>query len=73
MCANRVKGVRAGVYYGGSIDIVRKMRIDENVNVLSLGADFATREEAWEAVHLFLKTPFPGEDRHVRRIHKLDE
>lgn len=73
MCANRVKHVRAALYYGGSIDIVRKAREHENVNVLSLGADFATQDEAWEAVHIFLKTPFPGEDRHVRRIHKLDE
>lgn len=73
MAANRRRGVRAAVYTGSSIEVVRLAREHNDANVLSLGADFVTEEEAWEVVQLFLKTPFSGEERHMRRIRELDE
>ncbi|MEK7662193.1 MAG: RpiB/LacA/LacB family sugar-phosphate isomerase [Patescibacteria group bacterium] len=73
MVANRVRGVRAGVYYGGALEAVRKMREHNNANILSLGARFVTEKEAMEAVKTFLETPFGGDERHVRRIRKIDE
>ena len=36
--ANRFSGIRAGLYYGGNLDIIRLMREHNNANVLSLGA-----------------------------------
>ena len=72
ICANRVRGVRAGVYYGGSIEVVKKMREHNDSNILSLGARFLNEQEARDAVKLWLATPFSGEERHVRRIAKLD-
>lgn len=72
MVANRVEGVRAAEYYGKNLDIVRLAREHNDANLLSLGARFVSPGEAQEAVALFLSTPFSGDERHVRRIKKLD-
>ena len=72
MCANRVKGVRAAVYYGGAVDIVVLSREHNNANILSLGARFIEEDEAKEVVRVWLDTPFGGEEKHARRIAKLD-
>ena len=77
MCANRVKGVRAAVFYGklpavGSLDaegghsqdgfdIVRLARRHNNANILSIGARFVSPEDADQAVRLFLDTTFDSE------------
>jgi ribose 5-phosphate isomerase B len=69
---NRVKGVRAGVFYGGNIELVKLMREHNDANVLSLGARFVEHEEAEKAVKIFLETKFTNEERHIRRIRKID-
>ncbi len=73
MAANRFDEVRAAVYYGGNLDIVRLSREHNDSNVLSLGARFLTAEEAWEAVVLWLATRFSEDERHERRNEELDE
>lgn len=70
--ANRHANVRAAVYYGGNLKIVRLSREHNNSNMLSLGARFITEDEAKKAVQVWLETLFPGEERHLRRISKLD-
>lgn len=52
--------------------IIRFSREHNNANVLSLGARFLTEEEAKRAVKLWLDTKFNNEERHVRRIKKID-
>ena len=71
IAANKVKGVRAAVYNGGSLDIVKLSRTHNDSNVLSLGARFLTQEEAIKAVEVWLETPFSNEERHKRRIEKI--
>lgn len=76
MCANRFKNVRAMTYYApsrGEVSIVKDSRSHNNSNILSLGARFLSEEEALTAVKDWLETPFSGDERHVRRIAKLDQ
>jgi ribose 5-phosphate isomerase B len=72
MICNRLPGVRAAVYHGGNLEIVRLSRMHNDANILSIGAGFMEDEEAKKAVRLWLSTPFSNEERHIRRIEKLD-
>ena len=72
IAANKIKGIRAAIYYGGSLDIVRLSRNHNDANILSLGARFLTEEEAKKAVKVWLETPFSGDERHKRRIKKIN-
>jgi ribose 5-phosphate isomerase B len=69
---NRLPGVRAIVYYGKNLEIVRLGREHNDSNVLSIGAGFVDIEEAKDAVLEWLKTPFSGDRRHIRRNELLD-
>ena len=87
MCANRVPGIRAAVFYGpirvtetldiegghsqDGYDLVRLARRHNDANVLSIGARFVSGEEAEEAVRIFLETQFSDSPRHVRRLAKF--
>ena len=72
MAANRVKGARAALYYGGNTKIITLSRSHNDANILSLGARFVSKDEAIKAVKLWLGTDFSNEERHIRRIKKLD-
>ena len=81
IAANRVKGIRA-VVFNGQYEPKDGREVPEEIitsrqhndaNILSLGARFLSEEEAKEAVDLWLETAFSGEERHLRRIKKLDQ
>lgn len=67
---NRYKGVRAAVYYGGNLDIVKLSREHNDANVLSIGARFV--DNAKEAVDVWLATSFLNEEKYTRRNKELD-
>ncbi len=71
--ANKVKGIRAALYYGNNLDIVKLSRTHNNANMLSLGARFLNKKEAIEAVKLWLNTGFSNKERHIRRIKKISK
>ena len=62
MVANKVKGIRAALYYGGHEDIVKLARQHNNANILSLGAKFMSPEEVERAVDLFIETGLKAAD-----------
>ena len=71
MAANRIKGIRAAVYYNGPDEIIKLSREHNNANILSLGARFMTEDEIYRVIDLWLSEKFSG-GRHKRRIEKLD-
>jgi ribose 5-phosphate isomerase B len=77
--ANRFPNVRAVVYYGepevqkGGLNMLVLTREHNDANVLSLGARFLDEETAKRAIEIWLQSPFPGEERHARRIKKIEE
>ena len=72
MAANRVKGVRAAVFYNGPEEIIKLSREHNNANILSLGARFMSKEEIYKMLEIWFEDPFEG-GRHERRIEKLDQ
>jgi len=72
IAANKVKGIRAAVFYGGPEEIIKLSREHNNANILSLGASFLSEEQARQAVRVWLETSFSGEERHIRRIRKIN-
>lgn len=89
MAANRVRGVRCAVFYAPAVaksivdasgevshdpyEIIKKSREHNHANMLSLAAVYLTLEDMKRAIKLWLETPFSSEERHVRRIAKLDK
>jgi|TARA_B100001964_G_C14209422_1_gene589759 ribose 5-phosphate isomerase B len=71
IAANKVKGIRAALYYGKNMDIVKLSRTHNNANILSLGAKFLSKEEAIKAVETWLETDFSNVERHKRRLKKI--
>ena len=72
MVANRRRGIRAAVVYAYNEEIVKMSREHNAANVLSLGASFLSEEEAQKAIKLWLDTGFSDDERHIRRIGKID-
>ena len=73
MAANKVKGVRATVFYSGPEKIITLSKEHNNANILSIGARFVNPAQAKHAIELWLKTPFTREKRHIRRIKKIEK
>ena len=87
MCANRIPGIRAAVFYGpmrvtaaldieggrseDGYDAIRLPRRHNNANILSIGARFVSGDEADKAVRIFLETQFSDSPRHARRLAKF--
>jgi len=69
--ANRFRNVRSVLAM--IPDQAVNSRNDDNTNVLSLGADFVTVNEAKKIVTAWLQTDFSEEERYRRRLKKIDE
>jgi ribose 5-phosphate isomerase B len=71
MVANKVDGIRSALVEDEQRAI--QAREHEDANILSLPADILHEEEAIKIIKAFLNTEFSGEERHIRRINKMEE
>ena len=69
--ANKIKGIRSGIGFDEAQ--VKHGRTNDDINVLALASMFIDAETAKQLVKIFLETPFSNEERHVRRIEKINK
>jgi ribose 5-phosphate isomerase B len=69
IAANKVPGIRAA-----KVDTefeAERSREHNDANVLTLGAETVSTDEAFKIVDTWLKTPFSNGERHERRVQKI--
>ncbi len=69
MAANKVKGIRAALCH--DTFSAHQSREHNNANMLCMGARVIGAGLASDIVQTWLSTPFPGGERHQRRIAKM--
>jgi ribose 5-phosphate isomerase B len=69
--ANKYPNVRSALV--GTPDQAVSSRRDDDTNVLSLAADFLTEREAEKITSIWLQTDFSEEERHRRRLEKIEK
>jgi len=67
--ANKVTGARCALL--SDVFSARMTRLHNDANMIAMGGRVLGGGLAVEIVDAFLKTPFSGEERHVRRISKI--
>ncbi|HEY1074358.1 MAG TPA: ribose 5-phosphate isomerase B [Patescibacteria group bacterium] len=70
IAANRYEGIRAALVT--TEFMAERSRLHNNSNVLCLGEALLSNEENLALVHTWLQTDFIEEERHIRRVEKLD-
>jgi ribose 5-phosphate isomerase B len=69
ICANKIKGVRAGQiedHFSAKQGVE-----DDHMNVICLGGRTVGPAVAWDLVQTFLEAMFSQADRHLRRLDKV--
>ncbi|MBT5582196.1 MAG: RpiB/LacA/LacB family sugar-phosphate isomerase, partial [Acidimicrobiaceae bacterium] len=69
LAANKITGIRAA--QASDIFTARQAVEHNDVNVLALAGKIVGEVLAWEMVKAFLNAEFAGEERLVRRLHKV--
>jgi ribose 5-phosphate isomerase B len=69
IAANKVAGVRAALAWSPALAELARQHND--ANVVAIGAREHSRDDATAIVVTFLRTPFSGDPRHVRRIGQI--
>lgn len=69
--ADKYKGIRAALAFNRQVAV--QSREHEDSNVLILASDWLDEAQARDIVLDWLETRFMGEERHVRRLEKIEE
>ena len=70
MAANKYEGIRAALV--GDELSAQATREHNDANVLCMGARVTTHERAERILDIFIDTPFSNEEKHIRRISKIE-
>ncbi len=70
IAANRFTGERCGLAFDK--EAVARGRTDDDINCLSIPADYVDVESVKEMVMIFLSKEFAKDEKYARRIMKLD-
>ena len=68
--ANKTRGIRAALC--GDCFSAEATRLHNDANVLAMGARVVGEGLALKIVDTFLDTPFSNDERHIRRISKIE-
>ncbi len=68
--ANKVEGVRAALVH--DLFTAEATRLHNDSNVLTMGGRVISVDLAKQIADVWVNTPFSNDERHVRRIHKID-
>jgi ribose 5-phosphate isomerase B len=71
IAANKVQGIRAALAW--SVETAKLAREHNNANVVGIGARMHDDETLKAIAQAFIETPFPGDERHLRRIAQISE
>ena len=71
IAANKIPGIRAALC--GDCFSAEATRLHNDANILALGARVIGSGLALKIVDTFLDTPFSNDERHKRRIAKIEE
>ena len=69
--ANKFPGVRSALVFDQ--EQAMDVRTDDNVNILSLAADYTSIEKSKKIISLWLGAQFSGEEKYQRRLKKIEE
>lgn len=68
--ANKVNGIRAALVH--DLFTAKATREHNDTNVLAMGGRVISEELALQIVNIWVHTKFSNEERHIRRIGKID-
>ena len=71
MAANKVKGIRAALCH--DVFSAQATRKHNDANILAMGARVVGEGLALKIVDTFLNTEFSNEERHIERIHQIED
>ena len=70
MSANKVRGIRCALVWSEETAVLAREHND--ASMVAVGGRMHGLDDLTRFVATFLATPFPGEERHVRRIAQLE-
>ena len=70
IAANKIRGIRAALC--GDCFSAEATRLHNDANILDMGARVVGEGLALKIVDIFLDTPFSGDERHRRRISRVE-
>ena len=71
IAANKIPGVRCAVCH--DVFSAEATRLHNDANIIAMGGRVIGAGHAIKVVETFLNTPFSNDERHIRRISKIEQ